>query len=169
MGVTFNVIAIFILLYMSFLNYNNYNKSMKACGDILHTARIGGKTFIIAGVVLLVLYPIIAFSNGVVFNSETITSIVVLVVVLFSFIVTYKTSSLYFTQNGIVMRGVLYEYYRVKQYKIVDNAKKAAISLTVRDHKDKEANYYFKFDRAQMESVEKIMDKNVRGKKKKKK
>lgn len=157
LSITLNVVAICLLLYMSFLNYKNYSKSIKACGEILETIRVGGKFFIIAGVVLLVLYPIMAFSSGVVINTETLTSIGVLVVVLFSFVVTYQTSALYFAQKGIVMKGILFEYNRVKQYNIVDNGKKMAISLTVKDIKDKEINYYFKLTQTEKSNVEKIM------------
>jgi len=169
LGVLFNIIAICILLYMSFLNYKNYSKSMKVCGEVLETIRVGGKSFIIAGVVLLLLYPLMAFSQGVVYNPETISSLIVLVVVLFSFVVTYKTSALYFAQYGLVMKGVLFEYHRIKQYDIVDNGKKTAISLTVKNHKDKEVNYYFRLTKIEKINVEKIMDSYFRRNKKNKK
>lgn len=141
---------------------------MKVCGEILETIRVGGKIFIIAGVVLLFLYPLMAFSRGVIINTETVTSIGVLSVVLFSFVVTYQTSALYFAQNGIVMKGILFEYNRVKEYKIIDSGKKTAISLTVKDIKDKDIHYYFKLNDIEKMNVEKIMSTYFRKSKKQK-
>jgi uncharacterized membrane protein YobD (UPF0266 family) len=145
---------------------------MKECGEVLETVRVGGKSFIIAGVVLLLLYPLMAFSQGVVYNPETISSLSVLVVVLFSFVVTYKTSALYITQYGLITKGVFFEYHRIKKYDIVDNGKKTAISFTVKNHKDKEVNYYYRLSKIEKINIEKIMDsyfhKNKKNKKKNK-
>lgn len=160
MGVTLNIIAITLILYMSYIKYRDYSKSMKICGEVLETIRVGGKTFIIAGVILVVIYPFMAFSQGLVYDQTTLTSILVLIVVLFSFIVTYRTAALYFTQNGLVMKGQLVEYSRVKKYNIVDDGKKTAISVTVKTPKDKELHYYFKLSKVEKMNVEKIMSAN---------
>lgn len=175
MGVTLNIIAITLILYVSYIKYRDYSKSMKTSGEVLETIRVGGKTFIVAGVILVAIYPFMAFSQGVVYDQTSITSFLVLIVVLFSFIVTYQTAALYFTQNGLIMKGRLVEYDMIRKYNIVDDGKKTAIAVTIKTPKDKELNYYFRLTKIQKNNVENIMStyyrtsKKVKVKSKKKK
>ncbi|BEP29170.1 DUF5673 domain-containing protein [Helicovermis profundi] len=169
MNLVFNLGAMVMLAAFTYLNYKNLSKSLLSAGKILIEKHINKKLYFSGVVVLIVMYPLSIFARGVEFNSVVISSIGVLLLVMVSFFVTYKTSSFYICENGVVLKSIFYDFSRVKRYSYIEKKNKLKISIEVQGNNGKEFQYFYTIKEEERSSVSKIFRENIGSKNKKNK
>jgi len=143
MNLIFNIGIMIMLVAFTYFNYTNFKKGLNYAGNVLIEMNINKYVYFSGVFAMMILYPVSIVLKGVDFNSVIYSSIGILLIVMASFIVTYKSSAFYICENGIVIKNVFYEYKDIKKYSFIQGRRKMKIVLDLKGKKGRELRFFY--------------------------